>query len=94
MVARLAAGGSKRDCQRQHDGIARRHIGDGNAGLHSLRRDRDGCIGQRRTAELADIEMDDAMFDRAQACRNSVGCGQFRSVSLTVIDREAVTAKA
>ncbi len=79
--------------QRQHDGVARRHVGHRNAG-GGLLRDRDRSIRQRRAADAGQIDAHDPMLARTQRPGNSHRRVELRSVPLTVVDRERIALEA
>ncbi len=80
--------------QRQHDGVARRHIGHRDAGLQAVGGYGDVGIGQRRAAKARQVQAEGAVGCRAQVVRHAL-CGlQFDVVTLTVVQRQAVAAIA
>ena len=80
--------------QRQHDGVARRHVGDRNARLDAIDRHIDGAVGQGRSTKLGQREVEHPVLDGAQRLDDPFGRLQLGTVALTVIERKTVTVKA
>ena len=80
--------------QRQHDGVAGRHVGNGNARLDTVGGHGDRGIGQGRAAKLGDAEIDHPMFARAERLNHAFGGFQLGVVALAVIKRQTVRFKA
>ncbi len=81
-------------CERQHDGIACRHIGDGNARVYTVDRHVDVGIGQRRATELRQPEIKYAMFNGTQRLGDALSRLQLGTVPLAIIERKAVTGES
>ena len=72
--------------------VARRHVGDRNAGARRLRHG-DRAIGQRRAAERAEIDAQDAVLARAERrgdLRRGVELG---AMALAVVEAERVAVE-
>ena len=79
--------------ERQHDGVARRHIGDRNTRLDAIDRHVDGAVGQGRSAKLGQSEVEYPVLDGAQGLDDPFGCLKFGTMALAVIERQAITVK-
>ena len=80
--------------QRQHDGVARRHIGDRNTRLDAIDRHVDGAVGQGRSAKLGQSQVEYPVLDSALGLDDPFGRLQLGTVTLTVVERKTVTVKA
>ena len=72
--------------ERQHDGVARGHVGDRDAGCRpSVSSGTSMSVGQRGAADAAQVDVDGLVRDRAERARDAVGgvefatCGAGRS---------------
>ena len=73
--------------EREHHGVARRNVGDWNAGSRCLG-NRERRIGERRAADAGEVHAHHAMLAGTE-CRRDARCSEeFRAMSLTIIDAE------
>ena len=79
--------------QRQHDGIACRHIGDRNARLHTVDGNGDAAVGQRRTTEDVEPQRQCPVLAGTERCGNSRRGPEFDAMTLAVIDRQTMTGE-
>ena len=81
----------------QKDGVARGHVGDGDAAGHLgfVAIFGDGDVGgEGGTAEGSEVKTGDAMFDCAELFGDFGGSFHFYLMALAVIEREAVRGEA
>ena len=81
----------------QEDGVAGRHVGDGDAVAHlgerAALRDLD-VAGERRAAELAQVDVDDDVVLHAQRGRDAGRGLEFDLVALAVAEGHGVDVEA
>jgi hypothetical protein len=80
--------------QRQHDGVARGHVSDRNARLHTSGRDGDPGVGQRRAAELCESQIEGAVLDGTECPGDFFGGFELGAVALAIVEGQAVAGMA
>ena len=80
--------------ERKQDRVPCRHVGDRDAGLDAIRGNVDRAIGERRAAELREVDLDDPMLGRTVARCDPLRRGKLGAVALAVVDREAKALEA
>ncbi len=89
--------------QRQHDGVARRDVGDRDIVGHGrqafgigvgVQRHVDGVAGERRAADAAQVDRDSLVGDRAQGAGDARGGVELGGVALTVAHAQGVHVEA
>jgi len=75
--------------EREQDRVARRHIGNGDAGLDASGRHRDRRVGERRSADPRKVQLLHVMAGGPERPRQPLRRFEFDGMALPVIHRQA-----